>query len=150
MNLNQLNILLAEDDLDDCIFFKKVLNQLSLPTILTTVYDGEQLMNYLYANSGNLPDILFLDLGMPRKTGFECLAEIKENEMLKELDIAVMTISEGRSIDFEKSLITTLTEMGVREYIRKSGDFEELKRIIHNVLMRVIEKTPIKESIEFS
>ncbi len=54
-----LNILLADDDSDDCLFFKDVLDGLPLPTILTTVHNGEQLMEVLL-NSTELPDILFL------------------------------------------------------------------------------------------
>jgi CheY-like chemotaxis protein len=59
MNLKQLNILLADDDSDDCIFFKEALGELLLSTHLTIVHDGEQLMNYLSENSEHLPDVLF-------------------------------------------------------------------------------------------
>lgn len=91
MNPKQMNILLAEDDQDDRDFFDKVLKEIPVHTHLTTVIDGEQLMNYLYKNLGHLPDVLFLDLNMPRKNGFECLCEIKEDEKLKDLLVVMFS-----------------------------------------------------------
>src|SRR5450759_3766148 len=93
MNLKQLNILLADDDTDDCFFFDKALRETPIATHLTIVHDGEQLMDYLSKNSEHLPDVLFLDLSMPRKTGFECLSEIKENKKLKDLPVVMFSTS---------------------------------------------------------
>ena len=73
------HILLADDDLDDRFLFEDALNKLSLPTRLTTIDDGERLINYLYKNTHQLPDVLFLDLNMPRKNGSECVLEKKMN-----------------------------------------------------------------------
>ena len=64
-----INVLLADDDIDDISFFDKALKELAVSTHLTTVNDGDQLMNYLSENLEHLPDILFLDLNMPRKNG---------------------------------------------------------------------------------
>ena len=134
-----LNIILADDDKDDCAFFKKALLEIPIATHLAIVHDGEHLMKYLFKNINNLPDILFLDLSMPRKTGFECLAEIKENEQLKEIPVYVFTTSFGRGHDFEQSLINTLSRIGAKDYIRKPGDFEQLKLIIHQAISFEIE-----------
>ena len=73
----------GDDDLDDCLFFKSAVAEFSLPTQLETVHDGEQLMQHLTKEQSNLPDVLFLDLNMPRMNGFECLAEIKTNKAKK-------------------------------------------------------------------
>ena len=75
-----LNILLAEDDTDDRFFFDKVLQGIPIDTRLTTVNNGEQLMKYLLENQDQLPDVLFLDINMPRKNGFECVSEIRTNK----------------------------------------------------------------------
>ena len=136
-----LNILLADDDSDDCFFFKKALNELPIETNLTIVHDGEELMNYLSDNSDKLPDLLFLDLSMPRKTGIECLSEIKENEKFKKLRVVVFTTSFVRDIDFEQSLINTLSSIGAEKYIRKPSDFEMLKKIISEELANSLSKT---------
>lgn len=133
-------ILLADDDADDCFFFEKALKEIPIVTDLTILRDGEQLMNYLNDNSEQLPHILFLDLSMPRKTGFECLSEIKENEKLKRIPVVVFTTSFTSGIEFEKNLISTLSDIGSEEYIRKPSDFEQLKQIIHSSLNKVIEK----------
>lgn len=137
MPIKPLNILLADDDTDDRQFFEKALMEIPIATHLNIVHDGEQLMSYLSENHNKLPDILFLDLSMPRKTGFECLAEIKENETLKNIPVFVFTTSFGRDADFERSLTNTLTNIGAEQYIRKPGDFEELKVIIRNALVSI-------------
>ena len=64
-----IHILLADDDIDDISFFDKALKELPVSVNLTTVNDGHQLMNYLSENLEHLPDVLFLDLNMPRKNG---------------------------------------------------------------------------------
>ena len=59
MNLKKLKVLLADDDVDDCMFFKRALEDLSLATNLTTVHDEDQLMSYLVENAEHLPHVLF-------------------------------------------------------------------------------------------
>ena len=149
MKVNQpsppLNILLADDDIDDRFFFAKALDEIPGSNKLKTVNNGEQLMDYLTASSTQLPDILFLDLSMPRTTGFECLAEIKENIKLKDLPVVMFTTSFTRGIDFEDNLKNTLFRMGAQDYIRKPGNFEEFKKIIEQTLIRLTEKENITE-----
>ncbi len=135
MNLKHLNILLADDDIDDCIFFKEALGELLLSTKLTTVYDGEQLMQLLNNETNELPHILFLDLNMPRKNGFECLSEIKKNEMLKELPVIILSTS------FEKEVVNLLYKNGAQYFIRKPSDFSQFKIIIQQSLVAIVQDT---------
>jgi CheY-like chemotaxis protein len=135
-----LNILLADDDKDDRAFFEKAIMEIPVATKLTTVSDGEQLMDYLIENTNDLPDIVFLDLSMPRKTGYECLAEIKGDKNFKGLYIVMLTTSFTRGIDFEDNLVNTLLKMGAQHYIRKPASFEELKKAIKDILTIFIEK----------
>lgn len=135
-----LNILLADDDIDDRSFFEKALKEIPVATKLVMVNNGEELMDFFYEHPADLPDILFLDLSMPQKTGFECLSEIKENEKLKDIYVVMFTTSFTLSIDFEEKLMDTLTGMGAQDYIRKPGGFKELKKLIQKVLADVIEK----------
>src|SRR6476469_4572818 len=94
MDKSKFNLLLADDDEDDSAFFKDALNDLGLSASLGTVPDGVALMKYLSDHSPDtLPDILFLDLNMPRKNGFECLSEIKSNVRLKMLPVIVFSTS---------------------------------------------------------
>ena len=140
MNSKQLNILLAEDDQDDRDFFDMALKEIPISTHLTTVNDGEQLMNYLYKNSEQLPNVLFLDLNMPRKNGFECLCEIKEHEKLKDLLVVMFSTSYPRDCQYEEDMINRLLKIGAHDFIRKSDNLAQLKEFIHRVIKRVAEK----------
>jgi CheY-like chemotaxis protein len=140
-----LNILLAEDDLEDQTFFKNVLSELPISTKLTTFNNGEELMRYLITNASNAcnTDILFLDLSMPHKTGYECLIEIKENVKLKELQVVMFTCSFSRGIEFDLNLINTLTRIGAVGFILKPDSFEEMKNLIEMTLNRLIIKNTL-------
>jgi CheY-like chemotaxis protein len=134
MNKKHLNILLADDDTDDCIFFKEALDELLIKTDLTTVHDGEQLMIYLDGTSRKLIDVLFLDINMPRKNGFECLAEIKQNENLKELPVIIFSTS------YEQEVVNSLYESGAHYFIRKPSEFAQFKKIIYHTLLLIIQE----------
>ena len=128
MNTKQLNVLLADDDQDDRYFFGKALKEISISTKLTAVPDGEQLMSYLSGNSENLPDVIFLDINMPRKNGFECLSEIKENEKLKDLPVIMFSTTNSQDS------ITSLFKSGAHVYIHKPSNFAQLKEVINHAL----------------
>jgi CheY-like chemotaxis protein len=121
-------IFLADDDDDDRFLFQEALNEITLPTKLSSVRDGEQLMDFLAANS--LPDVLFLDLNMPRKDGFQCLIEIKKNEKFKKLPVIIFSTS------FQPDAVDKLYENGAQYYIRKPSNFEHFKKVIlHAILL---------------
>ena len=145
MKINQytstpLNILYAEDDLDDRIFFEKVLSEIPIRINHTIIKNGELLMKYLHTTAGPLPDVVFLDLSMPLKTGFECLAEIKDNDKLKTLNVVMLTASFTRGTDLEDILKSTLAGMGAMDYIRKTGDFKQFKAVIQQTLYKIKKK----------
>lgn len=137
------NLLLADDDEDDCIFFKDALEELLFSVALVTVNDGVQLMNFLSNNtSTNLPDILFLDLNMPRKSGFECITEIKEIDELKHLPIIIFSTS------LDMNIVDLMYEKGAIHYIQKPGEFSKLKKVIENALAITTEnnfKQPVRD-----
>jgi CheY-like chemotaxis protein len=137
-----LKILLADDDPDDCTFFKQVLNESPFATTLTIVGDGEKLMAHLLASPDNIPDILFLDLSMPRKTGFECLSEIKENDRLKNLVVVLLSTSFPTQINYEDNMIRLLMKMGAYDFIRKPDGLEPLKQAINKSLAGLAIKFP--------
>jgi len=128
MNVKQLRILLADDDIDDCQFFTEALQALPIPTELNVVHDGEQLMNYLTEHTEHLPNVLFLDINMPRKNGFECLTEIKHNEKMKDLPVVMFSTSGAQD------KISILFKTGADVYIRKPSNFAQLVQVIHHAL----------------
>lgn len=72
MGADLTHILLADDDIDNCLSFKEALEELPLNTGFSVVNDDAQLMNYL-SETQQLPSVLFLDLNMPRKKRVACL-----------------------------------------------------------------------------
>ena len=141
MDVIKYNLLLADDDSDDCLFFKEALEELPVDASLSIVNDGVQLMDFLSSISGDLPDVLFLDLNMPRKSGLECLTEIKVTEELKHLPIIIFSTS----LDLE--VVDSLYEKGANYYIRKPGDFSALKKVIFEAITltnNAISKHPNK------
>lgn len=120
--------MLADDDEDDRAFFKEALDELLIPVTLTTVNDGVELMDFL-SMSHTLPDILFLDLNMPRKSGYECLTEIKKIDRLKYLIVIVFSTS------LDMKVVDLMYETGASYYIKKPGEFSKLKTVIENAII---------------
>jgi CheY-like chemotaxis protein len=129
MNFQNYHILLADDDADDCMFFKEALEDLSVSAAISMVNNGLELMNFLEDKIARLPDVLFLDLNMPFKTGAECLAEIKSNEKLKDLPVIIYSTSANQEV------IDMLYNRGAQFYVRKPGDFSLLKNVISRALI---------------
>ena len=121
-------VLLADDDMDDCMFFREALEELPLTASLTTVNDGVELMQLLSGELTSFPDMLFLDLNMPRKTGYECLSEIKADDKLKHLPVIILSTS------FEHDIAKLLYKNGADFYLRKPGDFSILKQLIYKTI----------------
>ena len=134
------HILLADDDSDDSILFQDILDELPLSTHLTTVINGEQLMQFLNESKEPLPDVLFLDLNMPRKNGFDCLSEIKSSEKLKLLTVVIFSTS------YEPEVVNLLYKHGARYYIRKPNSYKQLKKLIHYALI-LTEKAQIENPL---
>jgi CheY-like chemotaxis protein len=137
MDTEKIQILLADDDKDDCFLFREALSELPVATNLVTVHDGEQLMSYLMEHQSKLPNVLFLDLNMPRKNGFECLTEIKHTDVLKDLPVIMFSTSYPRDMGYEQDIIKVLYNIGAQDYIRKPEDFNKLKQVIHSMLIKI-------------
>lgn len=137
-----LNILLADDDIDDCIFFKEAVEELQIPTTFTIVHEGEQLMQLLTKEATELPDVLFLDLNMPRKNGFECLAEIKGNKKLNRLPVIIFSTS------LEQEVVNQLYKNGAQYFIRKPSDFSQFKKIIQQTITIIAKENIVQPARE--
>ena len=138
--MKQFRVLLADDDEDDRFFFKEGLKESTLPTRLTTVPDGEHLMRLLLNETFQLPDVLFLDLNMPRKNGFECLSEIKLNDKLKLLPVVVYSTS------FEQEVVNQLYQTGAVYFIRKPALFSHFQAIILQTLDKIVLQSATRPS----
>lgn len=135
----QLNLLLADDDADDRYFFENALKETSILSKLKTVEDGDKLMKYLIANLKRLPDLLFLDLNMPKKNGTECLQEIKSNRALKDLPVIIYSTS------MHEDTADFLYEKGAHYYFKKAS-LADLETTLHALLTLMKDKKLIRPS----
>jgi len=128
MNDNYINVVLADDDEDDRLFFSEAFEELKIKTRVNTFNDGVYLMDYFNSEDAVLPQVLFLDLNMPRKSGLECLKELRANEKFKDVAIAIYSTSSSEE-DVENTFI-----LGANIYIKKPSDFKNLKKVLSDVV----------------
>lgn len=131
-------ILLADDDPDDCMFFREALEALPYSTSQTIVNDGEELMQLLSKNTSKLPDVLFLDLNMPRKTGFQCLKEIKNDVGLSKIPVVIISTS------YDPTVANGLYQNGASYYIQKPIGFSQLQKLISLAVELITKKNMLR------
>lgn len=124
------NIYLADDDEDDRMLFMEAVCDLELSALVTTAADGAELLDLLFQNSRELPEIIFLDINMLGKNGFECLQEIRSaGSALKTVRIIMLSTSRSpENIDLSY-------ELGADFYAVKPSTFQGLKEL----LLRIFE-----------
>lgn len=136
--------LLADDDGDDRLFFEEAIMELQLQVDLRMVKDGMELMNYLHGSGNHLPQILFLDLNMPFKNGFQCLEEIRGVKTFDEM-IIVLYSTTARPSDIEAGFLK-----GANLFIHKPNSYSLLKQTLYKVLtMDLKELQRSKENFVF-
>lgn len=142
MAKSSINILLADDDKDDCFLFYEALEELSISVVLTIVQNGDELIQQLTDSNSKLPHALFLDLNMPRKNGYECLSEIMINKRLKNLPVIIFSTS------FDQEIANHLHRNGAYYYLQKPTEFSKLKKLIGTVLKDIAKPKVTKPSKE--
>ena len=100
------NILLVEDNPADILLTMEAFKECAIPHELNTVNDGEEAVSYLkragkFADAVR-PDIILLDVNLPKKNGFEVLAEIKQDPDLKRIPVIILSTS-GSKHDIRKA-----------------------------------------------
>jgi CheY-like chemotaxis protein len=125
----KLTILLADDDEDYWNLVRKALGNRLVE--LRCVRDGVELMDCLQAGGKScregepsLPDLILLDLKMPRKDGREALTEINADPLLSSIPLIVLTVSE------DEGDLTWCYSMGANGYLVKPCSFEELSKAL--------------------
>jgi chemotaxis family two-component system response regulator Rcp1 len=97
MLIRKFNILLIEDNPADIRLVKEAFKESEINTELSVVNDGIEAMNFLKHDKNYegslLPDLILLDLNLPRKDGREVLKEIKEDDELKHIPVVILTTS---------------------------------------------------------
>ncbi|WP_442867155.1 response regulator [Aphanizomenon sp. CS-733/32] len=124
-------IFLVEDNKADIRLIQEALKTSSLPHQVITVRDGVEAMNYLhqageYANAPR-PDLILLDLNLPKKGGREVLAEIKSDPQLKRIPIVILTTSKNQDDIFHSY------DLHANCYITKPRNLNQLFQIIQSI-----------------
>jgi two-component system response regulator len=126
-----VHVLLVEDDPGDTELTKAALGEAKLKLDLAVVDDGEKAMAYLrkqlpYAGVPT-PDVVILDLNLPRKDGREVLSEIKRDPALRDIPIVVLTTS-----DAEEDIARSYAQ-GANCYVTKPMGFPEFSKVVHTI-----------------
>jgi DNA-binding response OmpR family regulator len=116
----QARVLYVEDEDAAFFLFQTALKAAQIEVELHRASDGEQALDFLHRPSAKCPrpDLVVLDLNLPRKNGFDVLSEIKRDPNLQELSVVVFT-SSPLSADKMKSI-----ELGARDFITKPFSFD--------------------------
>lgn len=126
-----IELLLVEDSPADIILAEEALKDSGLAYSLTTVGDGEEAMEYLL-RKGNYshavsPDVILLDLNMPKKNGHEVLSEMNEHPDLKDIPVVVLTVSQAEE-DHTKAL-----NLKMNYYMNKPVQSQRLAAILQEI-----------------
>ena len=119
------NLFLADDNLEDCRAFERAIMEINIHTKLTTVTDGEELMQLL---SHFVPELLFLDLEMPCKNGIQCLQMIREEKAFSALPVVVFSATR------RNNNIQVAYGFGANLFFTKPGNYNELKASLETIL----------------
>ena len=131
MSNTAVEILLVEDNPGDARLTLEAFKEARVLNNFTIIGDGAEALSYLrreeqYANSTN-PDVILLDLNLPKKDGREVLAEIKADSELKTIPVVVLTTS-GAEEDVAKAYGSH-----ANCYIRKPVDLEQFLRVVQSI-----------------
>lgn len=125
---NSFKILLVEDNLADIRLTEQAFTESKIKTILYNVKDGVEAINFL-RKSGKYtkvcrPDLILLDLNLPKKNGLEVLKDIKQDEDLKRIPVVVLTISAN-----EEDLIKAY-DLHANAFVNKPLEIREFYHLI--------------------
>ena len=126
---NPIEILLVEDNPGDVRLIKEVFKDAKIYNNMQVAYDGEAAMEILRMDDGNtiFPDLILLDLNLPKKDGREVLREIKGDDCLKCIPVVILTTSNA-----EEDLIETY-KMNANCYITKPVDLDQFINVVKSI-----------------
>jgi CheY-like chemotaxis protein len=123
-----IKIFLADDNRGDCLLFGRALSELNIYTRLTVVNNGEQILQILELNKAVPPDIIFLDVNMPGKSGYDCLDEIRQDPAFNQVPVIMMSTSNA------VETVNKAYKHGANLYICKPNSFPKLKEMLRQIL----------------
>jgi CheY-like chemotaxis protein len=127
------HICLADDDPDDYYLFTSVLRDINDSVKVSWCNSCENLMEFLHARS-DLPDIILMDMNMPRLDGQQCLRKIKNDPQLHHIPVIIYSTASS------PTTMKIAYEQGAYKYLMKPHSITELKQIINDLLEIPINK----------
>jgi two-component system response regulator len=131
MEGNTIDVLLVEDNPGDVELAQVAIEKSKLLVNLHVVNDGEAAMEYLHKEAAYAdaprPDLIILDLNLPKLDGREVLREIKQDANLKAIPVVILTLSAA-----EKDLIKAY-DLGANTYITKPIGFDQFVKVVHSI-----------------
>jgi CheY-like chemotaxis protein len=138
-----LGVLLVEDDPADVLIAREALRAGDVDSRLTVVSDGVEALAYLRNEDGyrdaTRPDLILLDLNLPRKSGHEVLAEVKSDPVLRTIPIVVLTTSNTAED------VTRCYQLHANVYVTKPVDFDDFTDVVKQIddfFVRIAELPP--------
>lgn len=138
------SLFLADDDEDDLSLFEEALREVCLETTLTTASDGDEILEILDKFIPPPAYAIILDLNMPKRTGFECLREIKKVAKLKDIPVFILSTS------VTQEAMDKTYSAGAHYYITKPSTFAGLKNAIAQILSMDLTTRPLREKYNLS
>jgi CheY-like chemotaxis protein len=123
----QLNILLVEDNLIEVMKMRRTVSLLDIKHNIIVAKNGEDALQYL-DNKSKFPDLILLDLNMPKVGGIEFLAILKKNDDIKHIPTVILTTSDNQK-DLEECY-----RLGVSGYVLKPLKYDDYVEKIKKVL----------------
>ena len=124
-----IHIMVVEDNTADFVLFRESLKDNPNVNSLRRMKNGFEAVEYFHQNPEYLfPNLIFLDLNMPGKSGFDVLQELKQNPKTLHIPVLILTTSDDKN-DIEKSY-----QMMANSYIVKEADFEQFQNKLWNAL----------------
>ena len=129
--MRPVQILLVEDSPDDILLTEEALRDAKIANELSSVMDGEAALDYLRGvgefENRTRPDLVILDLNLPKKDGRQVLREIKQDDSLKQIPVIVLSTS-GAAED-----ILEAYDLHVNAYVQKPVDFDDFIRSVRSI-----------------
>ncbi len=126
-----LRVLLVEDDPGDVLIAQEAMAAGQLETALEVVTDGVEAIAYLRRENGyagaSRPDLILLDLNLPRMSGHEVLAEVKKDPLLRRIPVVVLTTSQAHE-DIAKSY-----DLHASVHVSKPVDFDDFTGVVKQI-----------------
>lgn len=128
MNKEYLNVVTADDDEGNIIFFKNIFKDLKIGIKSQYFSNGGNLMNYLESNGAIIPEVIFIKYNIPGKNSMECLEEIKMNPRFSHIVFAVY------ADQISESEIEDIFVKGANIFMRKPETYEGLKKAVTEII----------------